>query len=62
MEVMAISVTTEKQLALEQGLLCAYIRGLRRWLSGKESTCQAGDRGSISGSEGCPEEGNGNPL
>ena len=33
-----------------------------RWLSGKESTCQAGDMGSIPGSGRSPEEGNGNPL
>ena len=32
------------------------------WLSGKESACQAGDVGSISGSRRSPEEGNGNPL
>ena len=31
-------------------------------LSGKESACQAGDTGSISGSERSPGEGNGNPL
>ena len=36
--------------------------GLPRWLSGKESACQAGDMGSISGLERCPGEGNGNPL
>ena len=36
--------------------------GLPRWLSGKESTCNAGDAGSISGSGRCLGEGNGNPL
>ena len=46
--------------------------GLPRGLSGKESTCQAGDVGSIPGSGRSPglipgsgrypEEGNGNPL
>ena len=36
--------------------------GLLRWLSGKESTCQAGDAGSIPGSGIYPREGNGNPL
>jgi len=38
---------------------------LPRWLSGKESTCNAGDArdvGSIPGSGRSPEEGNGNPL
>ena len=35
--------------------------GLPWWLSGKESTCQAGDKGSIPGSGRCPGEGNGNP-
>ena len=31
-------------------------------LSGKESTCQAGAAGSVSGLGRCPGEGNGNPL
>ena len=33
-----------------------------RWLSGKESACQAGDVGSIPGSGRFPGVGNGNPL
>ena len=37
-------------------------RGLPRWLSGKESACQAGDLGSIPGLERSPGEGTGNPL
>ena len=36
--------------------------GLPRWLSGKESTCQAGEVGSIPGPGRSPGEGNGNPL
>ena len=39
--------------------------GLLRWLSGKESACDAGvigDTGSIPGSGRSPEGGNGNPL
>ena len=36
--------------------------GLPKWLSGKESTCQAGDTCSISGSGRLPGEGNGSPL
>ena len=36
--------------------------GLPRKLSGKESTCQAGDLGSIPGSGRSPGERNGNPL
>jgi len=36
--------------------------GLPRWLSGKESTCQARYMGSTPGSERSPREGNGNPL
>ena len=35
---------------------------LSRWLSGKESACQAGDVGSITGSGRSPGEGNGNLL
>ena len=33
-----------------------------RWLSGKESSCQAGDVSLIPGSGRPPGEGNGNPL
>ena len=36
--------------------------GLPRWLGGKESACNVGDPGSISGSGRSPGEGNGNPL
>ena len=40
--------------------------GLLWWLSGKESSCDAGDAvgaaGSIPGSRRSPGEGNGNPL
>ena len=32
------------------------------WLSSKESACNAGDAGSITGSERYPGEGKGNPL
>ena len=35
--------------------------GLPQWLRGKESTCHAGDMGSIPGSERSPGGGNGNP-
>ena len=38
------------------------IWGLPRWLSGKQSTCQTGNAGSIPGSGRSPGEGNGNPL
>ena len=36
--------------------------GLPWWLSGKESTCNAGDSALIPGSGRSPGEGNGNPL
>ena len=36
--------------------------GLPKWLSGKESTCQAGDSGLTLGSGRSPGEGNGNSL
>ena len=36
--------------------------GLLRWLSGKESTCQAGDLSSIPESGRSAEEGSDNPL
>ena len=35
---------------------------LPRWLNSEESTCQAGDVGSIPGLGNSPGEGNGNPL
>ena len=44
---------------------CAFfgicISGLSRWLSGKESVCQAGNSSSIPGLRRSPGEGNGNP-
>ena len=47
-------------------ILSSILRtGLPRWLSGKESTCNAGDTGdmdSIPGSGRSPGVGNGNPL
>ena len=36
--------------------------GLPRWLGGKESACQAGDKDSTPGPRKVPGEGNGNPL
>ena len=36
--------------------------GLPQWLSGKESTCSAGNMDSIPGSRRSPGKGNGNPL
>ena len=40
----------------------SYHFGLPRWLSDKESTCNAGDMGLIPGSGRSPGGGNGNPL
>ena len=43
--------------------ICIWInQSLPRWLSGKESTCNVGDSGSIAGSERSPEEEDGNTL
>ena len=39
-----------------------HIMGFSHSSVGKESACNAGDPGSISGSERSPGEGNGNPL
>ena len=50
------------------GLRCSFKwgsganKGLTWWLSGKESTCHAGDTGSIPGSGRSPGVGNGNTL
>jgi len=41
-------------------VICA--REFHRRLSGKESTCQAGDAGSLFGSGRSPGEGNSNPF
>ena len=38
------------------------IMELPRWLSSKQSACNAGDAVSIPGSGKSPGEGNGNPL
>ena len=46
-------------LSLSLQFICP---GLPWWLSGKEPTCDAGDAGSIPGSERSPGEGNGYPL
>ena len=43
-------------------LLFIYFGGLPQWLSSKESTCNAGDAGSILGSERSPGGGNGYSL
>ena len=43
------------------GLLHA-LQQLPWWLSSKESACNAGDLGSIPGSERSPGEGNGKPV
>ena len=45
--------------------VCLFVyvyMGLPQWLSGKESTCHAGDGGSIPGSGRSPGGGYGNPL
>ena len=64
-------------LIISQFFLCTFVSfcfifrccfcsgGLAQWLSGKESTCNAGDTGdvgSLPGLEGSPGGGNGNPL
>jgi len=43
-------------------LSLSRLMGLPRWLSGKESACQAGNIGLIPGSGRFPGERNGNPL
>ena len=42
--------------------VCLWKKGLLLWLYGKESTCNAGDAGSILGSERSPGRENGDPL
>ena len=43
-------------------IVIIIIAGLRWWLSGKESSCNVGDSGSIPGSGRSPRGGLGNPL
>ena len=44
------------------GCFSSGINGLPWWLSGEESTCNAGDTNSIPGSERSTRGGQGNPL
>ena len=46
----------------DSAILCGYMEGLPRWLSGKESACNAGVAGLIPGSGRFPGGGHGNPL
>ena len=52
------SVLSRKEFPYSLKNLCLIknLRGFLRWLSGKESACQAVDSGSIPGSEEPPEE------
>ena len=43
-------------------MLHSIYLGLPWWLSGKESSCTAGDEGLIPGSRSSPREGNVNPF
>ena len=42
--------------------LFVLVRGLRQWLSIKETTCNAGDASSIPGLGRSPGRGHGNPF
>ena len=43
-------------------VLGTFYIGLPCWFSSKESTCNAGDTGSVPGSRRCPGRRHGNPL
>ena len=43
-------------------MICICMKGLPWWLNGKETTCNAGNVGTIPGSGRSPGEGNSNPL
>ena len=49
-------------LLFQISLAIGKAKMLPQWLSGKESTCQIGDVGSILGLGRSPGEGNGNPF
>ena len=51
-----------KSLLQTFNLLWLIHLGLPRWRSGKESTANVGDAGSVSGLERSPGKGNGTPL
>ena len=55
------SLSVPQLLHLKKKLIIA-LAGPPSWLSGKESTCNAGDAGLIPRLGRCPGEGNGNPL
>ena len=52
----------EYALKIANSIWACEHAGLTWWLSGKESTCSAGDADLIPGLEDSPGEGNGNPL
>ena len=56
-----IFLVTFRRVSKKHSHLMSY-SGLPRWLSGKESACNAGDVGLIPRSGRSPGEGNGNPL
>ena len=51
-----------KESDMTERLNWTELRGLPRWFSCKESSCNAGDSNSIPGSGRSPGEGNGNTL
>ena len=51
-----------RTVALRELCSFLYVPNTDQWLSGKESTCNAGDAGSIPGLGRTPGEGNGNPF
>ena len=56
-----IFLVTFRRISKKHSHLMSY-SGLPRWLSGKESACNARDVGLIPGSGRYPGKGNGNPL
>ena len=58
----AILLSMLFQMTVWINFLLLHYKGLPRWLSGREPTCQAGDTGLILGSGRSSREGNGNPL
>ena len=50
------------QISIQIWIILKQSLGLPRWLSAKESSCSAGDMGSIPGSGRSPGKGNGSLL
>ena len=59
---MLYNIVLVSAIQQHESLICIHVSGLPRYSAGKESTCNEGDPGSISGLGRSPGEGIGHPL